>query len=439
MRDLMFAAAMLMAIPLALMRPLNAYLMWGWTAVLLPTSYFYGFMGNARLNLLFALISLAMVALGRVKWPHDCFNRVSILYLIFLVHATLSFLFAYPDNPYNAQYYEILLKVMVFCLVMPLFIRERWHFHAMFLVIALGLGMHGVVNGLKVLASLGAHNVRGPDGSMISDRNHLATALAMVLPVLYYLYLHSTRMLIRWGFLIGFGIVALAILGSGSRAGFIAISVVSVWMLFTVRRKWVVLLVGLVMTIAFINYAPERWTQRLSTIQVAGEDESFRGRVIAWEVSSAIAMANPILGGGFHAVQAPAVWERFKTVPGILSFLQLPTYMATPRAAHSIYFEVWADLGLVGLGLFLLILAQSAQARFQIRRATDRLGPTYLWARDMSDALLVALVAYMIAGASVSLAYFEVLYMIVMLMELIRQYVMRMSVPESNTRAERDR
>src|SRR5690606_29226234 len=65
MRDLMFAMMMLMAVPLAIARPFNAYLLWAWTAVVIPTSYFYGFMASARLNFLFAILTLLLIALGR--------------------------------------------------------------------------------------------------------------------------------------------------------------------------------------------------------------------------------------------------------------------------------------------------------------------------------------------------------------------------------------
>ena len=105
MRDLMFAMLMLLAIPLAIARPINAYYLWGWTAVLIPTSYFYGFMASARMNLVFAVLTLALVVLGRVKWTDYQPNRVTWLYLLFLAHATMAFLLGYEGNPDNARYY----------------------------------------------------------------------------------------------------------------------------------------------------------------------------------------------------------------------------------------------------------------------------------------------------------------------------------------------
>lgn len=425
MRDLAFALMLLAALPLALARPFNAYLLWGWTGLLAPTTYFYGWMPGNRVNFVCAVLTLVLLALGRVPWRDYQFNKVMWLYLWLAAHATLAFLLAYAGNPYNDQYFEFLIKGLLFCLVMPFFVRERVHFHAILIVIALGLGVHGVLNGLKTVASGGAHNMLGPAGTMLADRNHLSTALALVLPFLFYLQSYTVNRLIRLGYLGAFCVVVLAILGGGSRAGFIAVSVVGLWLILTSRRKGMALVLVVGAVLAFLAFAPEDITSRLSSIKEADEDSSFMGRVIAWKISSAIALENPVFGGGFHAVQVQAIWDQFKMSPGLLGFLNLPVPEFSAKAAHSIYFEVMGDIGLVGLGLFLFILLRAFWSRQVIKRMTIQLGAPYQWARDMADMLMLAVLAYMVGGASVSLGYLEVIYMVVMLMELLRVHVAR--------------
>lgn len=425
MRDAVFALMVLCVLPLAIARPFNAYLLWGWTGLLVPTAYFYGFMTSARVNLAFALLTLGLILLGKVKWRDYQPNRVTWLYLLWALHATLAFLFAYGGNPYNAPYYEFLTKGLLFALVMPFFVRERVHFHAMFIVIALGLGIHGVLNGLKSVASAGGHNMLGPAGTMLADRNHLSTALALALPILFYLQTYAASRLLRLAFLGAFCLVVLAILAGGSRAGFIAVSVVGLWLVLTTRRKGLALALVVAAVVGFLAFAPEDITSRLSTIKEADEDSSFMGRVIAWKISSAIALANPVFGGGFHAVQVQPIWDTFKTAPSLLGFLNLPVPEFSAKAAHSIYFEVMGDLGFVGLGLFLTILLRAIWSRFTIKRLATQLGESYQWARDMADMLMLSVLAYMVGGASVSLGYLEVIYMVVMLMELLRLHVVR--------------
>jgi len=86
---------------------------------------------------------------------------------------------------------------------------------------------------------------------------------------------------------------------------------------------------------------------------------------------------------------------------------------------------VMGDLGLVGLGLFLTILLRAIWSRFTIKRLAKQLGAPYQWARDMADMLMLSVLAYLVGGASVSLGYLEVIYMIVMLMELLRLHLVR--------------
>lgn len=425
MRDLAFALMLLAALPLALARPFNAYLLWGWTGLLAPATYFYGFMVGVRIHYVCAILTLLLLFLGRVRWRDYQFNTVTLLYLLLAAHATLAWLFAYPANPHNDQYYEILIKGLLFGLVMPFFVRERAHFHAVLIVIGLGLGIHGVLNGLKTLASAGGHIMEGPAGTMLADRNHLSAALTVVLPMFFYLHSHTANRLIRLGFLGAFCAVVVAIVGGGSRAGFIAVSVVGLWLVLTTRRKGLALALVVAGVVGFLAFAPDDIISRLTTIKEADEDSSFMGRVIAWQVSSAIALGNPVFGGGFHAVQVYYIWDAFKEAPSLLGFLNLPVPTFNAKAAHSIYFEVMGDLGFVGLGLFLAILWRSIASRYRIKRMTARLGETYQWARDMADMLMLSVLAYMVGGASVSLAYLEVIYMIVMLMELLRLHVTR--------------
>ena len=251
MRDLFFALAMLALVPLAFLRPFNAYMLWGWTSAMIPTGFLFGFMASARVNFIFAGITLLLVLLRRVDWSQYRFNWAVALYLVFLLHATIAWLTGYAGNGNNAKYYDILMKGLIFSMLMPMFVQSRMHIHLMLLVVVFGLGLHGMIEGLKTVVSGGSHNMYGPAGSMLYDRNHLSTALAMVLPIAYYLYLHSVHRFARWGFLALFVIIVLAIMGGGSRGGFVALAVVAFWLILTSRHRWrtlfIVLALGLLL------------------------------------------------------------------------------------------------------------------------------------------------------------------------------------------------
>lgn len=435
MRDLMVASFLVVLIPLAFYRPFVAYLLWGWTTVLIPTNYLYGFLAGGRFNFLFAILTLVLVALGRVRGVAYEFNRTTGLMLLFTAHVSLSALFGYAGNPHNGYYYEIFLKGVAYCLLAPLFLTSRLRLHAMLVMIALGFGFHGMVIGLKLISSGGGHVVVGPTGSMLYDRNHLSSALAMALPILYYLYQHSARKWVKLGMLAAFGLTAFTIMGSGSRGGFVALAVTGLWLVKTSRRKFVTLFVVACLGIAFYAFAPESWLNRLQTIEHADEDASFMGRVIAWKLSSAIALANPVFGGGLHAVQVQYVWDQFLTAQGLLGFISTPIPTFRAKAAHSIYFETMGDLGLVGFVLFMMLLLNGLYARREIRRRLANTGNRYLWATDMADMLMLSIVAYMVGGLFVSLAYLEANYIVLVVMEMLRQRVLKIVAAETGAPA----
>jgi probable O-glycosylation ligase (exosortase A-associated) len=169
--------------------------------------------------------------------------------------------------------------------------------------------------------------------------------------------------------------------------------------------------------------APASWTDRMQTIKSADEDSSFMGRVEAWQVSSEIAISNPVFGGGFHAVQVQTVWDQFKGKGGLLSFIDTGMTSARARSAHSIYFEVLGDRGFVGLFLFLAILMRAIVNIVYIRSVVIDRSVEFGWAGDLSRTLMVVIVIYIFGGAALNIAYYEILYATIMLTEVLRREV----------------
>jgi len=425
MRDLMMLAAMLAFVPLSLINAFVAYLLWGWTAVLSPVFYLYGFMRPLRFNLLFAAITVLALVFGRLSERGKLsFTRTQALFILFALHASASALLAIPNNPFNLQYYEGLMKVMAFCLLMPLFATSRLRIHALLVMLVLGLGFHGLLEGLKFIASGGGHRVTGIQTTMMGDNNHFAVGMLLAVPIAYYLSQFSARRLVRFGFICVALLTVAAILGTHSRGGFLGLAIVGVGIAWGAPKRWLGLSMVALGAVTILLLAPESWFERIETIGSAKEDSSFMGRVAAWQISSAIALANPIFGGGFHALQAQATWEFFRGAGGLFSFITPGDIPLIAKAAHSIYFEVLGDLGFIGLLLFLALLGNALWTRFEIRRLS-RNDAQLGWAKSLADLLAVSIAAYMVSGAGVSLAYFEPIYVLIALMEALKQLVLR--------------
>lgn len=429
MRDIAMFFAMLGLVPLAFMNSFNAYLLWGWTAMLSPAFYLFGFMQGLRYNLLFSVIALGLWVLGKVELKGRLSaNSTTILLITFTLHVSLSALFSYESNYWNATYYEGFIKSVLFALLMPVFVTTRLRLHALVLIICLAIGFHGVVEGLKMIASGGGHKVRGVPTTMMSDNNHFAVAMCMVMPILVYLMHNLKDRLARYCAMGGLGLTLLAVIGTSSRGGFLCLAVLGIWYALTSRRKILASALVILLAVLTVQLAPDSWFERMESIKAAEEDSSFMGRVIAWKVSTAVALANPIVGGGLHAIQSMQVWQEFMHRPDLLSFFPTPPPGSVPRAAHSIYFEILGDLGFVGFGLFILLIVNAFLTARHIRKLVSG-RPELQWARDLSDALKLSLVAYCVGGAGVSLGYFDLFYVLIMLLEALRQHVIATSVP----------
>jgi len=411
MRDLVMLAAMSVIVPLALADGFVAYVLWGWTSFFSPNYYVYGFMNGVRYNLMFACIALLFLLLGK-KRAQEPWSGTQKLFLVFAVHATLCAVFGYAPNKLNAEVYEVLVKGLVFCLVMPYFVTDRLRLHVLLIALAIGLGFHGVLEGAKFVGSGGGHKIVGIATSMISDNNHLAVGLLMVIPILYYLYRYSEHRLARYGFLAACILTTIAVMGTFSRGGFIGLTALGLWFILSSRNRMRSLVAVALVALVLYHIAPQTWFDRIDTINNASEDSSFLARVNAWKISVAIALHNPVLGGGFHAVQALQVWSMFKESIAFLSFIPTPPVEAMGRAAHSIYFEVLGDTGFVGLFLFLAIWVNGWRTAGAVRKIAE--GRSDLrWAGELAGMLRVSLLVYAISGAAVSMAYFEMFYIVV--------------------------
>lgn len=418
MRDLMMAGAMLLLLAFAFRHVVAAYLLWGWLGLIAVQSYLYGFMLTVPYVQIFALITLFLLLFGKDKnrLPFEA-NAVSILMLAFSVHCLLVAAFAYSWLDNNWGLCTNVLKTVLFCLVMPFLITSRYRFHAVILIVAMGISFHGLLDGLKFIASGGSHRAVGV--AKFGDNNQLALTLIMCMPLLIYLYQYSKRSMVRLGFVGVFLVTCLAVVATGSRGGLISLLAMGSWLVLTSRRKLLYTLAAVSVGVLILSVAPQNWMNRMGTIETADQDSSFMGRVVAWKRASAIALDHPLLGGGFHAGQDPLLWAEYRYKQGLLGFVQTQADEVGALATHSIYFEVMGDLGFAGLFWFVILMFYPFLLRRRIRRLAKSLGPPATWAADCSNMLAASMVVFLVGGAALSVAYHEVSYVLVMMMQVL--------------------
>lgn len=427
MRDI---AILLLLIPLIYLSFRNGYiafLLWAWAGLASLQSYAYGFMIGFPLVQLFAIVALTKFLVSKdIERIGFAANSTSVLFILFGVHITLCATFAIGDHPRNWELATNMLKTILFCLFMPMLVTSRFRIHALLLIIVIATGFHGLVDGLKFLASGGNHQAAGIP--KFGDNNHYAMVLLMVIPLIAYVYKYSKNRLAKLGFLGMLPLLVLAVIATQSRGAFVCLIIMGMWFLLKSRRKFFGIMIIAACALLVFEFAPDHWVQRMDSIESASDDASFMGRVGAWQVSSAVAIQNPVFGGGPHAIEMGSVWDKYRQSPGLLGSAINMNLIGLPgrgRAAHSIYFETMGDLGFIGFFLFIAILINAFLVAKKIIKICRISGSSLDWARSLAEMLTLSALAYVVAGALLSAAYFELPYILFMLLEVVKQHVIR--------------
>jgi O-antigen ligase len=119
-------------------------------------------------------------------------------------------------------------------------------------------------------------------------------------------------------------------------------------------------------------------------------------------------------------VQDTNVYLKYGEQLARLSFVPGAPLRPIGMAAHSIYFEVLGDLGFTGLAFFLAMLVLALVSCGKIRKRA-RAHADMAWMSELAGMLRLSLIVYMVAGAALSFAYFEGVYVLVALLSVTQR------------------
>ena len=305
------------------------------------------------------------------------------------------------------------LKIQLFTFLALFTLYSRKHVLMLIWILVLSIGYYSVKGGAFTIASGGQFHVWGPPESFIDDNNALAVAVIMSIPLWIYLYrIHRRTAWLRVA-IAGAALLSVAsALGSQSRGALLALIATTFYLWTRSRGKLVSGAAFLVLGITLVSFMPEAWTERMKTIVPDSEqrEKSSQGRIEAWTMLTNLALDRPIVGGGFNPYNAE-VWGQY-----------FPNYYMV-RSAHSIYFAVLGEHGFVGLALFLLLWFLTwIYARRLASETAGREGED--WAHSLAVLSQASLVAYLVGGAFLDLAYWDGPYYVLAALGVARYAVM---------------
>jgi probable O-glycosylation ligase (exosortase A-associated) len=329
---------------------------------------------------------------------------LTVVLALFVLCFTASTLFSVnPD--YAWPEWERTIKILLFTFLTIVLMQKDDLVKTLIWVIALSFAFFGVKGGYFSIITAGDFRVFGPPGTFIEDNNALALAMLMGVPLMRFCQTETQSRFGRYAWAAAIGLSGLSILTSHSRGALLGVVLTLFYAWWKSKRKIIGVLLVIPLIPLVFSFMPDHWFDRMSTISDYQQDDSALGRINAWWFAFNLALDRPFFGGGFQAF-IPELFERYAPDPDRF------------HDAHSIYFEVLAEQGFVGLALFLLLGAFAILECTKLVRMD--LGPEREWIPRLASLLRLSFVGYAVTGAFLGLAYFDLYYQLIAVVVLLR-------------------
>ena len=299
--------------------------------------------------------------------------------------------------------FQDFVNVIIYGIILNFFLINRFRIEMILLTVVFSVGFYAARGAAQFIVTGGAAEVIGPIGTAIDDRNHLALAIVMLVPLLNYFRDTFIRLPMKLVCLAGIGACVVAVIGTGSRGGVIALGVAVIGIMATSSRKAAGAILAISVFLLVLVAAPSHWWQRVDTIEsAAAEDESFRLRMLSWRAHFAAGLERPLTGAGVYALNDQEVFAKF--APEELS-IELKVNRGI--AAHSIYFQMIGELGIIAFIVYIAMAFLTIVKCYQtVKRSRDHV--ELRWAANLARMVRVSLFAFFVGGAAISFAFYDV-------------------------------
>jgi probable O-glycosylation ligase (exosortase A-associated) len=403
MRDLAIIgilAALLLAV---FRRPWLGVLALAVAAYMQPPIYANGLMrGFPAYTVLSCGVAIAAL-LRRDDWqwpPHDW--RLAVLLLLwgyFLF--TTWYAAVYPPAAWR-KFWEVSIVLASLVLTL-LLINSREKLFYLLVTIATCIALVTVKGGLWAIMTGFGNIVFGPPTSQYFDNNLFAVLVVMNIPLLV-LWLRETRNeTLRYGLMLTIALSVAAVLGTWSRGGLLALGATILLLLWHSQRKFLALLFLLAAVGLTFVYLPQDWFARMQSIVTYEQDQSAMGRLELWEIGLGQALQHPLTGIGFDG------WLVAAVRPG-----------STRMNWHNAYVAIMAEHGFLAFAIWCSLLFGTIVSLTRLAWLSRRF-PALAWAGDYSLMLRASLIAYAIGVLFEELAYWGILYQLLVIAVLLKQ------------------
>jgi len=235
------------------------------------------------------------------------------------------------------------------------------------------------------------------------DRNFFAESIVAVFPLAFVFYENSKKKILKVGFLGIVAIMAGGVVLTYSRGGLLALFIVLFFLFLQSKKKIQMFIFGLIILLLFLPHIGHKYRVRVSTVKTYEEDAAAMARIATWKAGINMVKDHPIIGVG----------------AGNFNFLftyycppELSKYGGNWISIHNMFLQIFSETGLVGGGLFVLVIFSSLLSVSSMNRRNKYLPKEKRVDLAIPNVLRVSLLGFCGAGFFLPGAYYSYIYVI---------------------------
>jgi len=390
----------------------------------------------------FYLVMLAMLfEFGR---PQDFFPPLKIIPFPTLLDTSLALaVFLSGKANFSNMQTKLWMALLAFMAIWVPFARNNYHAVMLFKDITLYfffyLGIITFINSTNrmhklIFMWLGVHTVLAINGMLhqgrgvggwLGDENDFGMEMNVAVPVAFFMYQNADNTRSKGLYLGLLGLFVMSLVATSSRGGFLGLLAVGTYCWVYSPRKIMSLIVGVCLAGLVLVAAPDEYWDRISTItEEKTMDEGTAGqRMFTWGIGWEMFLSNPVFGVG----QGNFPW----TIGEYMGGRTWQTKSLAGRQAHSLYFTLLPELGLVGVLIFGsmvyfnyrdLRLREFLQrtSRGVTGRAGEKVDAEISRAAMFGNAILGGMIGYLVTSTFISTLYYPTFWIMMALAVALR-------------------
>jgi O-antigen ligase len=284
------------------------------------------------------ILALSLVILNKFRLNAPQLKLYFALMILMVIHGPIA-----KNNYFALMIFITMTTTFIFCVSIANVIdNEKMlsKFIGSWVVIYIFLAIYGVL-----------HKGTGI-GAFLVDENDLCLAINMIIPFCFFGAVTSAGKKRIFYFCLSCLFLFVVIL-TRSRGGFVGLVAMLSYGWIRSKKKILMGFVLSMLVIFAVLVAPSTYDERIQSIVEEGTQRGTAAdRIYIWNIGWDMFLDNPILGVGQG--NFPYEFRKYEVEAGFSEGLYGRSRAG--RAAHSIYFTLLPELGLVGVSIFLLIL-----------------------------------------------------------------------------------